>query len=163
MAVAVVSKGKVIHIKGYGLRDVDAKLPVTFRHQVRHRFDQQVIHGHHPATLAKQGKIEWDRQVRDYLPAFRMYDPVVTERMTIRDLVTHRSGLARHDLMWAIGVYSREQLLERLRYLQPNRDFPHNVAISEPHVHHGRLFGRQGEWHIVGGGWSATMCSSRCA
>ena len=38
------------------------------------------------AVLAKQGKIDWDRQVREYLPEFRMYDQLLTERMTIRDL-----------------------------------------------------------------------------
>ena len=123
MAVAVVSKGKVIYLKGYGLRDVDAKLPVTPDTKFAVASISKSFTVTTLAVLAKQGKIEWDGQVRDYLPDFRMYDPVVTERMTIRDLVTHRSGLARHDLMWAIGVYSREQLLERLRYLQPNRDF----------------------------------------
>lgn len=123
MAVAVVSKGKVIHIAGYGLRDVANKRPVTPDTKfpvasISKSFTVTTL-----AALAKAGKIEWDRQVRDYLPDFRMYDPVVTERMTIRDLVTHRSGLARHDLMWGIGVYSREQLYQRLRYLQPNHDF----------------------------------------
>jgi CubicO group peptidase (beta-lactamase class C family) len=123
MAVAVVAKGKVIHLKGYGLRDVDAKLPVTPETKFAIASISKSFTVTTLAVLAKQGRIEWDRQVRDYLPDFRMYDPVLTERMTIRDLVTHRSGLARHDLMWGIGVYSREQLMQRLRYLQPNRDF----------------------------------------
>ncbi len=123
MAVAVVSKGKVIHMAGYGLRDVAAKLPVTTDTKFAIASISKSFTVTTLAALAKQGKIEWDRQVRDYLPDFRMSDPVVTERMTIRDLVTHRSGLARHDLMWGIGVYSREDLYQRLRYLQPNKDF----------------------------------------
>ncbi len=123
MAVAVVSRGKVIHMAGYGLRDVAARLPVTTETRFAIASISKSFTVTSLAALSKQGKIEWDRQVRDYLPDFRMYDPVVTERMTIRDLVTHRSGLARHDLMWGIGVYSREDLYQRLRYLQPNRDF----------------------------------------
>ncbi len=123
MAVAVVSKGKVIHMAGYGLRDVAARLPVTPDTKFAIASISKSFTVTTLATLAKQSKIEWDRQVRDYLPDFRMYDPVVTERMTIRDLVTHRSGLARHDLMWGIGVYGREDLYQRLRYLQPNKDF----------------------------------------
>ena len=123
MAVAVVSKGRVIHMAGYGLRDVAARLPVTTDTKFAIASISKSFTVTTLAALAKQGKIEWDRQVRDYLPDFRMYDPVVTERMTIRDLVTHRSGLARHDLMWGIGVYSREELYQRLRFLQPNKDF----------------------------------------
>lgn len=123
MAVAIVSKGKVIHIKGYGLRDVDAKLPVTPDTKFAIASMSKSFTVTTLAVLAKQGKIEWDRQVRDYVPEFHMYDPVVTERMTIRDLVTHRSGLARHDLMWGLGIYSRQDLIDRLRYLQPNKDF----------------------------------------
>ncbi len=123
MAVAVVSKGRVIHMAGYGLRDVAAKLPVTTDTKFAIASISKSFTVTTLAALAKQGKIEWDRQVRDYLPDFRMYDPVVTERMTIRDLVTHRSGLARHDLMWGIGVYGREDLYQRLQYLQPNKDF----------------------------------------
>ena len=123
MAVAVVSKGRVIHLAGYGLRDVPNRLPVTPDTKFAIASISKSFTVTTLAALAKQGKIEWDRQVRDYLPDFRMYDPVVTERMTIRDLVTHRSGLARHDLMWAIGIYSREELYQRLRYLAPNKDF----------------------------------------
>jgi CubicO group peptidase (beta-lactamase class C family) len=123
MAVAVISKGSVIHQAGYGLRDVAGKLPV----QTDTKFAIASISKSFTVTtlaaLVKDGKVEWDRQVRDYLPDFRMFDPVATERMTIRDLVTHRSGLARHDLMWGIGVFSREELYARLRHLQPSKDF----------------------------------------
>jgi CubicO group peptidase (beta-lactamase class C family) len=61
--------------------------------------------------------------VRDYVPEFRMYDPVATERMTSRDLVTHRSGLPRHDLIWYGTTYTRQELFSRLRYLEPSKDF----------------------------------------
>ena len=123
MAVAVVAKGRVIHIAGYGYRDVTNRLPVTLDTKFAIASISKSFTVTTLATLVKQGKIDWDGRVRGYLPDFQMYDPVVTERMTIRDLVTHRSGLARHDLMWGIAVYSREQLYRRLRYLQPNKDF----------------------------------------
>lgn len=123
MAVAVVAKGKVIHIAGYGFRDVANRLPVTPETKFAIASISKSFTVTTLAALAKQGKIQWDGRVRDYLPDFQMYDPVVTDRMTIRDLVTHRSGLARHDLMWGLGIYNREQLYQRLRYLQPNKDF----------------------------------------
>src|SRR3989454_12154810 len=66
---------------------------------------------------------DWDKPVYDYLPDFRMYDPVVTERLTTRDLVTHRSGLPRHDLTWYSNAdITRKEMVERLRYLQPSKD-----------------------------------------
>lgn len=123
MAVAVVAKGKVIHLAGYGLRDVDAQLPVTPETKFAIASISKSFTVSTLAVLAKQGKLQWDGLVRDYVPEFKAYDPVVTERATVRDLVTMRTGIARHDLMWGIGTLSREELVHRLRYLQPNRDF----------------------------------------
>ena len=73
--------------------------------------------------LVDDGRLAWDSPVRDYLPTFRLWDPFATERMTPRDLVTHRSGLPRHDLMWYNNPLSRQELFDRLRYLEPNKDF----------------------------------------
>jgi len=123
MAVAVVAKGQVIHLKGYGWRDVAAQLPVTPETKFAIASISKSFTVSTLAVLAKQGKLQWDGLVRDYLPEFKAYDPVVTERATVRDLVTMRTGIARHDLMWGLGVFSREELVHRLRYLQPNRDF----------------------------------------
>src|SRR5262249_49948311 len=72
-------------------------------------------------TLVDQGRLEWDKPVREYLPGFRMYDPVATEQLTPRDLVTHRSGLPRHDLLWYSTSLRRDQLVARLRYLEPSK------------------------------------------
>lgn len=123
MAVAVVAKGRVIHAKGYGLRDVQAQLPVTTDTKFAIASISKSFTVTTLAALVQDGKLQWDGLVRDYLPDFRMYDPLLTERMTVRDLITMRSGLARHDLMWGIGVYSRQEIYDRLRFLQPNRDF----------------------------------------
>jgi len=122
MAVAIVAKGKVIHLKGYGLRDVEANLPVNVDTKFAIASMSKSFTVSTLATLVRQGKLQWDGLVHDYLPDFRMYDPVLTDRLTVRDLVTMRTGLARHDLMWGIGVYSRQQIFDRLRYLQPNAD-----------------------------------------
>ncbi|MDI3410236.1 serine hydrolase domain-containing protein [Bacillus sonorensis] len=73
--------------------------------------------------MADEGKMEWDQPVGEYLPEFKLYDQVATERLTPRDLACHRSGLPRHDMMWYNSPFSREELLRRLRYLEPNEDF----------------------------------------
>lgn len=123
LALAVVQKGKVIHLKGYGFKDVAARAAVTpkTKFAIGSVTKSFVVTG--LATQAAQGKVDWDRPVREYLPDFRMYDASATERMTPRDLVTHRSGLPRHDLMWGPGVLSRDELYQRLRHLEPTREF----------------------------------------
>jgi CubicO group peptidase (beta-lactamase class C family) len=74
--------------------------------------------------LVDEGKLDWDKPVRNYLPGFRMYDPVASEQMTTRDLVTHRSGLPRHDLVWYSSEFSREDIImNRLPFLENSKPF----------------------------------------
>ena len=123
VGIAVVHKGKVILAKGYGYKDVAAKAPVTAttKFAIGSVTKSFVVTG--LATQVKQGALDWDKPVREYLPDFRLYDAVATEGMTPRDLVSHRSGLPRHDLLWGRGVFTREELYQRMRYLEPTRPF----------------------------------------
>ena len=73
--------------------------------------------------LADDGKIAWDTPVKTYLPTFSLEDPFATDRMTPKDLVTHRSGLPRHDLVWYNAPLSRKEIFDRLQFLEPNVDF----------------------------------------
>lgn len=121
-AIAIVKDGKVVFSKAYGYRDVKNKLPVTDQTMfpiasITKSFTVATL-----GTLATEGKLDWDKPVRDYLPDFRMYDDVMTARITPRDLVTHRTGLPRHDGTWYRSDLTREQMYDRLRYLEPNRD-----------------------------------------
>lgn len=121
-AVAIVKNGKVVLSQGYGFRDLTNHLPVTEQTlfpiaSITKSFTVATL-----ATLAAQGKLEWDKPVRDYLPDFRLADDTLTARVTPRDLVTHRTGLPRHDSAWYRSGLSREEMYTRLRYLEPNRD-----------------------------------------
>lgn len=122
LAIAVVQDGEVILAKGYGYRDVEKQLPVTPQTlfaigSITKSFTVTAV-----GMLVDEGKLDWDQPVRTYLENFELHDPVATERMTPRDLVTHRSGLPRHDLLWYGSDWSRRQLYERLRYLEPSKD-----------------------------------------
>ncbi len=121
-AIAIVKDGKVILSKGYGFRDVKNNLPVTEQTlfpiaSITKSFTVATL-----ATLSTEGKMDWDKPVREYLPDFRLYDEVLTAHVTVRDLVAHRTGLPRHDSTWYRSDLSREDLYSRLRYLEPNRD-----------------------------------------
>jgi CubicO group peptidase (beta-lactamase class C family) len=123
IGLAVFKGDHVILMKGYGFKDLDAKAPVSPKTKFAIGSVSKSFTVTGLAAQVKQGKVEWDRPVREYLPDFRMYDPVATERMTPRDLVTHRSGLPRHDLMWGASTYGREEIYQRLRYLEPTKEF----------------------------------------
>ncbi len=73
--------------------------------------------------LVDEGKIKWDDPVSKHMPRFQMHDPYASKEMTIRDLLSHRSGLARHELIWYASGLSRDQVLERLRQIKPDWSF----------------------------------------
>jgi CubicO group peptidase (beta-lactamase class C family) len=96
-ALAVVQDGKVALVKAYGQRDVEANLPVAPTTQfvigsITKSFTATAV-----ALLHNEGRLDWTIPVRDYIPEFRLHDPVVSERATVRDLLCHQSGLPRHD------------------------------------------------------------------
>ncbi len=122
-AVAVIQDGKVTYAKGYGLRDREGNRPVTTKTLFAIGSATKSFTVTSLGVLADQGKLDWDKPVREYLPDFQLMDQFATERMTPRDLVTHRSGLPRHDRMWLSSPFTRQEIFERLRYLEPNKDF----------------------------------------
>lgn len=122
-AVVVVSHDEVVFAGGCGLRDVEGKKPVTSQTLFAIGSSTKAFTTLLLATLVDERKLDWDQPVRTWLPEFRMHDAVATDRMTPRDLVTHRSGLPRHDLMWYGIPTSREDIVKALQYLEPSKDF----------------------------------------
>ncbi len=123
LALAVVKDGKVIHSNTYGYRDLKQRLPVTPRTLFGIGSITKSVTVLALATLVEEGKLDWDKPVREYLPEFRLWDPAASERATTRDLVTHRTGLPRHDAVWFNSARTRQEMFESLRYLEPSKDF----------------------------------------
>jgi CubicO group peptidase (beta-lactamase class C family) len=97
LAMAVLRRGEPAVLRCWGVRDIDSGAPVTTDTvfpicSVTKSFTATAL-----ALLVDEGKIEWDRPVREYLPEFRLCDPIATDQATLRDLLTHRTGLPRHD------------------------------------------------------------------
>lgn len=123
MGVAVIKDNEVVLAKGYGYRNLEEKTPVDAETLFAIGSASKAFASMAVAQLVDQGKLEWDKPVREYMPTFKLHDPFASERMTPRDLLCHRSGLPRHDIMWYSSPLSRKQIYDRLRYLEPNRDF----------------------------------------
>ena len=120
-AVGVAEPPGVL-LKGYGQRDVAGGKPMTpdTIQQIASITKQFTVAA--LGTLARRGKLEWDKPVRDFLPEFRLHDDYATLRATPRDLVSHRIGLPRHDFVWFGASLPRDDLYGRLRYLPFSRD-----------------------------------------
>jgi CubicO group peptidase (beta-lactamase class C family) len=122
-AVAAVRNGKVELAGGWGLRDREAGLPVTRDTLFAIGSTTKAFTATTVGALVDEGLLEWDRPLRDYVPEVRLDDPFVSDRLTITDLLSHRSGLPRHDLTW-VGQpgRSRAEIVRALRFLPLNKD-----------------------------------------
>ena len=121
-AIGIVKGGKVVMLQGFGQRDVKNKLPVTSKTLFAIGSCTKAFTTMAMGILVDEGKLAWDKPVRDYLPDFKLSDSTITERITPRDLVTHRSGLPRHDFLWYGSPFSRQDIVARLRHLEFNKD-----------------------------------------
>lgn len=127
IAVAVVKDGKVVHSKGYGVRSIKSKLKVDENTLFGVASNTKAFTAAALGILVDEKKITWDKKVIDVIPEFKMYDPWVTSEFTVRDLLTHRSGLGlgAGDLMiWPdSSTVTKKQLIHNLRYLKPVSSF----------------------------------------
>src|SRR5262249_5030056 len=122
LAIAVVQNGEVALLRAYGLRDVEAGLKVTTDTQFLICSITKSFTSTGLALLVDERRLEWRKPVRDYIPEFRLYDAAATDRITVRDLLCHHSGLPRHDWIWLPGDLSPAQMLAAMRYLESSDD-----------------------------------------
>lgn len=126
IAVAIVKDGNVVLAKGYGVRKQGEAAPVTAQSLFRIASNTKAFTTAALAILVDERKIRWDDPVIQHMPSFQLYDPYVTREMTIRDLLTHRSGLGlgAGDLMFfPPGDLGREEIVKRLRFIKPATSF----------------------------------------
>lgn len=123
LALGVIKDGQPVILKGYGLRDLESRAPVTPRTLMAIGSNSKSFTVVLLGMLVDSTKLDWDKPVRNYLADFQLYDAFATREMRPRDLVIHNSGLPRHDALWYGRSFTREQLYQRLRYLEPNASF----------------------------------------
>jgi len=120
LSVAIVKDGKVVLARGYGVRRMGEAAPVDAQTRFGIASNTKLFTATAIALLVEEGKVEWDKPVIDYLPAFAMSDPYVTRELTVRDLLVHRSGLglgAGDLLWWPPSTYNRKEIARRIRYI----------------------------------------------
>jgi len=127
IAVAVIKDDKVIHAKGYGVRSLKTQQKVNENTLFGVASNSKAYTAAALGMLVDEKKITWDTKVTDIIPEFKLYNPYVTEEFTIRDLLSHRSGMglgAGDLMMWPDSSdFTKNDIIHNLRYLKPVSSF----------------------------------------
>lgn len=132
MAIAIVKNDSVIFAKGYGVLNNKTGGQVDANTVFGIASNSKAYTAAALATLVDQGKLNWEDKVKKYVPYLQLYDPFVTENLTIEDLLSHRVGFKTFsgDLLWYNTTYSRSEIIERMRYLEPIYGFRDGYGYS---------------------------------
>jgi CubicO group peptidase (beta-lactamase class C family) len=124
LAIAVVKDDSIVFARGYGVREVGKPDPVTPRSLFAIGSNTKLFSAVAAGMLVDDGKMKWDAPITTYLPDFQLYDPYVTREFTLRDALSHRSGLGRRgDFIWLGSNFDRREVIRRARYLVPTSSF----------------------------------------
>lgn len=123
IAVAVLKDGEVFYKNCVGYRDVENKLELNCDTIMPIASSTKPFASSLTAMLVDEGKVDWDQPIRNYVPEFYLKDEYAANHATPRDLLCHRTGLPRHDLMMYNTEMPLEELVNRIKYLEPNKEF----------------------------------------
>jgi CubicO group peptidase (beta-lactamase class C family) len=121
VGVGIVVNDKLVFAKGYGYRDYEKKLPFTPTTMSPIASNTKLFTAVAAGMLVEEGKLTWDKPVRDSVPAIRFYNDQLNDSVTLRDMLSHRTGITRHDTIWYKSDFTRKQLFEKLAYLEPEQ------------------------------------------
>jgi len=119
VGVGIVVGDKLVFAKGYGYRDYEKKLPYTPKtlHQIAS--NSKLFTAVAAGMLVEEGKLTWDKPVRESVPTIQFYNDQLNNNVTLRDMLSHRTGVTRHDLMWFKSPFTRKELFDKLQFLEP--------------------------------------------
>lgn len=123
LALAVVKDDSVVYARGYGTRRRGQDAPVDPNTLFAIGSSSKAFTSASLAILSGEGKVSWDDPVQRHLPDLELYDAYVTRELTVRDLLSHTSGLPRCDRMWYGTSFTREEVLHRVRFCEPQWSF----------------------------------------
>ena len=120
-SITIVKDGKPYYSSAYGLKNIAKNLPAT----VNTLFPIASCTKSFTATalgiLADEGKLDWNKPIKEYMPDFQLFDEVATNTVTARDILSHRTGLPRHDFVWLFNNNDRESIFKNMKYLKPSK------------------------------------------
>ncbi len=123
IAVAVVHKDSVIYAKGFGVKELGSTAAVTTGTRFAIGSTTKAFTTAAMGLLVDDGKMQWDDAVRKHVPYFRLRDPLADANVTLRDIVSHRTGLSRHDVLWYNSPWTREEVIRKIGLVELTKPF----------------------------------------
>ncbi len=123
VAVAVIKDDAIVFMRGFGVREVGKDAPVDEHTVFAIASTSKAFTVAALGLLVDEERLRWDDRVTEHLIGFQLFDPWVTRELTVRDLLSHRSGLPRGDRLWYGSAFDRSEVLERVRLLEPASSF----------------------------------------
>jgi CubicO group peptidase (beta-lactamase class C family) len=138
MGIAIVHKDKLIYSKGYGFRDIEKKLPATETTVFPIASNTKLFTAVVAAQVAVEGKLSLDKPIRTYLPETNFYNEELTSRVTLRDMLSHRTGLPGYDGIWINAPFRRAEALPMLAHMKPT------LGYREGYIYNNMMFTTSG-------------------
>jgi CubicO group peptidase (beta-lactamase class C family) len=118
--IGIVVKDKLVFARGYGYRDLEKKLPVTPNTLFQIASNTKLFTATAAGFLVEEGKLDWDKPIKKYVPQIQFYNDELNANVTIRDMLSHRTGISRHDGIWYKSDFTRQELFDRIKFLEPS-------------------------------------------
>ena len=119
VGVGIVVGDKLVFAKGYGYRDYEKKLPFTPKTMQPIASNSKLFTAVSAGMLVEEGKLTWDKPVKESVPTIEFYNDQLNNNVTLRDMLSHRTGVTRHDSIWFKSPFTRKELFAKLKYLEP--------------------------------------------
>lgn len=132
MAIAIVQGNEIIFESGYGVAEINKTQKVDEHTMFAIASNTKSFTSAALSQLVSKGLVDWDKPIQTYIPWFKLYNPYVNNNLTVRDMLSHRSGLATFsgDLIWYASKYSREEIMRKAKYLEPTYEFRTHFGYS---------------------------------
>lgn len=119
IGVGIVVNDKLVFAKGYGYRDYEKKLPITSTTLFPIASNTKLFTAVAAGFLVEEGKLTWNRPIRESVPSIEFYNSELNNTVTLRDMLAHRTGITRHDSIWYKSEFNEKELFAKLKYLEP--------------------------------------------
>ena len=138
LALGIVYKDQLIYSKGYGYRNIEKQLRVESTTLFPIASNTKLFTATAACMLAEEKKLSLDKPIKNYLPALNFNTEELTAKVTLRDMLSHRTGLPRYDGLWVNASYSRKEIIEKISYMKPL------LGFREGYIYNNMMFATAG-------------------
>lgn len=128
--VAIIYKGELVYVKGFGYRDYGNKLPVTENTLFQIASNTKLFTTVAAGMLVEEGIFKWDEPIKESVPELEFYNDLLNNQVTLRDMLGHKTGISRHDMIWFQSDFTRKELFDRIKYLEPSIPLRQNFIYN---------------------------------